>query len=191
MKGSKAETLKVTRNGTPKISLFLKLFVPAIFSNASSSPTWCSAPFQQHAPEERGNAHTNPKHPKGRWPMGLDMLGFPRPKRTNEWSAAHGLVNPPPQNQAPVGMARVGCRGDTANSRTPNTRHRRSFSIPLLPPPFPCSQSNGAELLSRLADVVLLNHLVARLALVRGNTIASGTLCAAAPCTMSSRALSG
>lgn len=97
----------------------------------------------------------------------------------------------PPHSGTQTGTAWVGCSGDAAISRIPSTRHQRSFSIPLLPPPSPRSQSNGAELLSRLADVVLLNHLVARLALVRGNTIASGTLCAAAPRTMSSRALSG
>lgn len=43
----------------------------------------CSIPT---APKEQGNVHANPKHPKGGWPVGLDVLGFPRPKGMNERS---------------------------------------------------------------------------------------------------------
>lgn len=97
VKGSKAEMLKVTRNGAPKIGLFffLRLFCPCHFLKRLllSHLVQCSIPT---APEERGNAHANPKHPKGGWPMGLDVLGLTRPEGMNERSAARGLLTPPP-----------------------------------------------------------------------------------------------
>lgn len=60
LKASKAETSKVKRNSTLQTQrFFLKLPVPAICLNASSSPTWCSTELQQHPRRDR-RGHPNP-----------------------------------------------------------------------------------------------------------------------------------
>lgn len=90
-----AKGYKKRRSENRPFFFFLRLFCPCHFLKRLllSHLVQCSIPT---APEERGNAHANPKHPKGGWPMGLDVLGLTRPEGMNERSAARGLLTPPP-----------------------------------------------------------------------------------------------